>query len=485
MRRTMRLYFNFLVIGSFCLSLWACGGSVARYDPGPSAVSGDVSVIASGDRNVTLAWKEAENAAAYAIYYSTSQGVTTDNGTKFGTTTGTSAIVTGLENDTPYYFVVVSVNSSGESGVSNEVSGTPSALGPFEQNDLKGTWRFNILVTDSNTNTNDGWMRGVITIEDSGAVAKSSFLDNTGGETAPSYLFPSLYISQSGQVRDAENPGDARFLGSLGGFQRKIIVGTLVTENDSHLLVVLLKHDPLVTFSNVGDLAGFGGPAGGARRFSYSQLSSGAVKEWEFAIGQIGQDRGVQYSLFTAPSNPETPGKKATTLSISDDGIISETGSTVTPQPTVRIQSGVMSDDKSLIVATATDSANPSKYVLRIYEIINVVPYNTNTFSLADLAGSYSIDRLILGTSTLTASGVLSENGVSGLVSFISYQDSSGSLPPPAFTLGIADDGILSSPDIPTLHGKMAYYKDIEVFTQTVSSGAYSLSVALKSYLEK
>jgi len=479
----MRLYFYFLVIGSFCLSLWACGGSVARYDPGPSAVSGDLSVIASGDRNVTLAWKKADNAAAYAIYYSTSQGVTKANGTKFGTTTSTSAIVTGLENDTAYYFVVVSVNSSGESGVSNEVSATPSALGPFEQNDLAGTWRFNILV--SNTNTNAGWMRGVLTIDDSGAVAKSSFLDNTGVGTAPSYLFPSLYISSSGQVRDAENPDNARFLGSLGGFQRKIIVGTLDADDGSHLLAVLLKHDPLVTFCNVGDLSGFGGTAGGARRFSYSQISSGAMKEWEFAIGQIGQDRGVQYSLFTAPSNPETPGKKATTLSISDDGIISETGSTVVPQPTVSIQSGVMSDDKSLIVATATDSANPSKYVLRIYEIINIVPYNTNNFSLADLAGSYSLERLIVGTSTLTASGVLFEDGAIGLVSFTSYQDSSGNLPPADFTLRIADDGILSSPDIPTLHGKMAYYKDIEVFTQTESSGVYSLSVALKSYMEK
>ncbi len=156
------------------------------------------------------------------------------------------------------------------------------------------------------------------------------------------------------------------------------------------------------------------------------------------------------------------------------------------PQPTVLIPAGVMSDDKSQIVATATDSANPGKYVLRIYSMINIVPSDTNTFTLADLAGSYSIESLIVGTSTLTASGIFSADGASGSVSFTSYLDSNGNTNPPAdFTLGISYDGILSSPNYATLHGKMAYYKDIMVFTQTDSSEVYSLSVALKSYLEE
>jgi hypothetical protein len=478
----LRSAVSFLLVGFLCLCLWACGGSVARYNPGPTTTPADLAVIDTGDGQVSLGWSKAFNAAAYNIYYSKSPGVTRYNGIKFGTTTATTAIVTGLENDTLYYFVVTSVNSSGESGVSNEVSATVRGGNPFSQKDLAGTWRFNIIASGASS----GWMRGVLTVDDSGAVAKSSFLDNAGGTAAPSYLFPSLFISSSGQVRDTENPDDARFLGSLGGFQRKIIVGTLVTDSGSRLLAVLLKHDPLVTFSNDGDLKGFGNTAGGSRRFSYSQISSGNVKEWEFALGQIGQDRGVQYSLFTAPSSPTTPGKKATTLAITEDGIVSETGSTVVPQPTVLIPAGIMSDDKSLIVATATDSTNPSKYVLRIYEIINIGPNDTNTFSLSDLAGSYSIERLIVGTSTLTASGIFTADGATGNVSFISYSDSNGNTTPPAgFTLGISVDGILSNPGDATLHGKMAYYKDIMVFTRTESTGVSSLSFALKSYLEE
>ena len=403
MKGNWRLLLSVLLVGSLCLSLWACGGSVARYNPGPSGTPSDLAVLETGDGQVTLAWSKTFNTAAYNIYYSTSPGVTKLNGTKFGTTTGTNTIVTGLENDTRYYFVVTSLNSSGESGVSNEVSATPAVPGPFAQTDLTGTWRFNILVSGSSS----GWMRGTLSVDDSGAVTINPFLNNTGGTAAPAYLFPALLVNPTGQVRDAVNVDDALFKGVIGGFQRKIIVGTLVTDTGSHLFVVLQKHDPLVTFSNAGDLAGFGSTAGGARRFSYSQISSGSLQEWEFAIGQSGQDRTVQYGTFTAPSAPATPGKKATTLSITADGIVTETGTAVLPQPTVLIPAGVMSDDKSLIVATATDSATPGKYVLRIYGMVNIVPSDTNTFTLADLAGSYSIESLIVGTSTLTASGIL------------------------------------------------------------------------------
>jgi len=479
-----RLLLSFLMVGSLCLSLWACGGSVARYNPGVSGTPNDLAVLETGDGQVSLAWSATFNTAAYNIYYSTSPGVTKFNGTKFGTTTGTNTTVTGLENDTQYYFVVTSLNSSGESGISNEVSATPAFSAAFAQTDLTGTWRFNILFSGSSS----GWMRGTILVDSTGTVTINSFLNNTGGTTAPAYLFPTLLVNPTGQVRDTVNEADALFKGVMGGSQRKLITGTLVPDTGLHLFVILQKHNPQVTFSDVGDLAGFGSAAGGARRFSYSQISSGTLQEWEFAIGQSGQDRGVQYSLLTAPSKPGTsgiPGKKATTLSITSDGIVKETGSIITPQPTVLIPAGVMSDDKSLIVATATDSANPGKYVLRIYSMINIMPGDTNTFTLADLAGSYSIESLIVGTTTMTASGILSADGASGSVSFASYLDSNGNTNPPAdFTLRISDDGILSSPDYATLHGKMAYYKDIMVFTQMDSSGVYSLSVALKSYLE-
>lgn len=468
-----------LLVGLFCLSLSGCGDSIARYDPGIPAVPTGLNVLDVGDGQVSLAWSAADRAAAYIVYYSTSPGVTPSTGTKFGTTSATNSIVTGLTNDTQYYFVVSSVNSSGESGVSNEVSALPTVPGAFAQTDLTGTWRFNTLISGSSS----GWMRGTITVDAAGAVTINPFLDNAGGIIAPTDLFPTLLVNPTGQVRDAVNVGDSLFHGVMGGFQRKIIVGSMVTATGAHRFFVLQKHDPSVTFSTAADISGFNSAGGGARRFSYSQLSSGSVREWEYAVGQIGSTPDVQYSTFlTAQSVPVIPSSKATRLAITSDGIVSETNSTGATKPTVLIPAGVMSDDKSLIVATATDSVDTGKYVLRIYCMINIVPLDTNTFALSDLAGTYSIESLIVGTSILSASGIFTSDGA-GEVSFVSYQDSNDNTTlPTGFTLGITSDGILSVVADPTFHGKLAYNKDIAVTTRTEAAGLYSLSIALKSF---
>jgi len=484
-----RTLFSVFLVGILCLTLWGCGGSVARYDPGAPAVPSGLAVLASDDGSVSLSWSEADKAAAYNVYYSTVPGVTSATGTQFGTTSSANSIVTGLTNDTQYYFVVSAVNSSGESAVSNEVSATPAVPGSFAQSDLVGTWRFNILVSGSSS----GWMRGTLTADDTGAVTISPFLDNAGGTAAPAELFPALLVNPSGQVRDAVNVQDALFKGVMGGAQRKIIVGTMVTTAGARLFVVLQKHDPLVTFSNAGDIAGFGNTAGGARRFAYMQLSSGSSQEWEYALGQIGRTAPfeVQYTTFSNPSGATTPGSatpantKVSSMSITADGIVTEVrGASVgLPEPTLYIPAGVMSDDKSLIVAVATDAVNPGKYILRIYGMINIVPSDPNTFSLSDLAGTYSIESLIVGTSTLSASGVFTTDGVSGDVSFVSYLDSNGNTTPPAgFTLAITSDGILSNAADPTFHGKLAHNKDIAITTKTEAAGLYSLSISLKNF---
>lgn len=488
MKGTVRTLFSVFLVGVLCLTLWGCGGSVARFDPGASAAPSGLAVLASDDGSVSLSWSVADNAAAYNVYYSTSPGVTAASGTKFGTTSATNSIVNGLSNDTLYYFVVSSVNSSGESAVSNEVSATPAVPGSFVQTDLSGTWRFNILVSGSTS----GWMRGTLTVDDTGAVTISPFLDNSGGTVAPAELFPSLLVNPTGQVRDAVNVQDALFTGVLGGAQRKMIVGTMETSG-SHRFIVLQKHDPLVTFSNAGDIAGFGNTAGGARRFSYVQLSSGSSQEWEYALGQIGRTAPfeVQYTTFSNPSGTTMPGSatpantKISSLSITADGMVTEVRGTSIglPEPSLYIPAGVMSDDKSLIVAVATDAVNPGKYIMRIYGMINIVPSDPNTFSLSDLAGTYAIESLIVGTSTLSSSGNFSADGVTGDVSFVSYLDSNGvTTPPVGFTLAINSDGILTNTADPTFHGKLTHNKDVAIFTRTEAADTYSLAIALKSF---
>lgn len=492
MIRTWRDLSIFFLVGVLCFCLSSCGGSVTRYNPGPPGAPTDLSVTAVSGGRVSLGWPAAFNAAGYNIYFSTSPGFTIGAGTKFGTTTSTTATVTGLADNTTYYFKITSANTSGESGPSNEVFATTPAVGaPFEQLDLVSSqgvavsWYFNILVSGSGA----GWMRGNLSVAEDGTVTINSFLDSNGGTTAPAGLFPVLLLSSDGQVADNADPALTVFKGVMAT-SRNMVVGTASPQTGSRLIAVLQRRVPGTTFSNAGDIAGFGNTSGGPRRFAYIQLSSGPLQEWEFAQGQAGQNRTVQYQapgLFVAPSNPPRPGAQATTMAINADGIVTETRGTATPQPDVAIPAGVMSDDKSVIVATATGTSG--KYVLRIYGMVNIVPSDANSLTLTDLTGTYRMKGLHVGVDPLWNTGLMSVDPIGAAV-FSAFTDSNGgTASPSAIQLAIdtvvdtarpAMTGILTNAADATFHGKLSYFKDMVVFTRTEPSGLYSLSIGLK-----
>ena len=77
----------------------------------------------AGNNQVVLAWTASSGASTYTIYRGTTSGGETSLHTNVGTTSYTDATAI---NGTLYYYKVTAVNSSGESGKSNEVSATPS-----------------------------------------------------------------------------------------------------------------------------------------------------------------------------------------------------------------------------------------------------------------------------------------------------------------------------------------------------------------------
>ena len=346
---------------------------------------------------------------------------------------------------------------------------------PLVQGDLEGAWNFNILVSG----TGAGWMHGKLAVDNTGAVTFDSFLDSAGNTLPPAYLFPALFLNPTGHVRDA-NAGNANFKGIMAA-SRKMIVGNASPDGASQLLAILQKQVPGITFSNSGDIQGFGNTGGGGRRFIYNQISSGSNQEWEFAAGQIGRDQKIEYTTFTAPSNPVKPGAKASILNIDGDGIVTESLAGALPQPAAVIDRGVMSADKSVIIGTATDTSRPYPgYILRIYQLINITANDPNTFTLADLAGTYNLQKLTGGASTLSASGTIAINAA-GAVAFSSYADSNGSTALPVdFSLSMDAGGSLINPADPSLLGKLAYFKEMFVVTGTDSPRTYSLSIALK-----
>src|SRR6266702_3937599 len=80
------------------------------------------SVNASGGtRQVTVSWPAVSGATSYNLYWSTTSGVTTTNGTKIAGATS-PAVQMGLPDSTTYYYIVTALNGSGESMPSVQVA---------------------------------------------------------------------------------------------------------------------------------------------------------------------------------------------------------------------------------------------------------------------------------------------------------------------------------------------------------------------------
>jgi fibronectin type 3 domain-containing protein/phenylpyruvate tautomerase PptA (4-oxalocrotonate tautomerase family) len=91
--------------------------------PLPAAPGGLVAT--AGNAQVVLDWADAANATSYSVRYGTTSGSYPNVITGV---TASARTVTGLTNGTTYYFVVSSVNASGESANSSQVSATPTAV---------------------------------------------------------------------------------------------------------------------------------------------------------------------------------------------------------------------------------------------------------------------------------------------------------------------------------------------------------------------
>jgi hypothetical protein len=468
---------RFVTVAFLCLLHSACGDNTPwRYNPGPPGTPTGLGA-AAGNGQVGLSWSAATNTAAYNVYYATSPGVSKSTATKIPNISSTSTIVTGLTNGVTYYFAVAAINSAGESPLSNEVSATPALPGAFQQSDLEGTWYFNILVNG----TGAAWMRGIATIDGSGNVAITSFLDSFGNTTAPANLFTTMTILPDGTVSQS---GSTDFHGILSANQyRDMLVGSASFGGaTSRVIVILQKRVPGITYSS-SDIKGTGQLVAGPLPFAYHQLASGADQEWEYATGQVGQDQTVKYLSINAPTPPPLPGagNKVVTLSITSDGIVTETPNAgVLPQPTALITWGVMSADKMTIVGTATGTSGA--FILRIIHFIHPpsIPLTSSIYTLANLAGAYDFHVLVNGTTPLWAYGNLAID-VSGAAAYATYLDSSGSTAlPGAFTLSLDQQGTLTISGDTSYNGHLSYFHDMFVATRTDSPGVYSLNIALK-----
>ena len=97
--------------------------AVTLFPPVPAAPTGLTAT--GGDAQASLRWAASPGAAGYNVKFSTTSGGPYTNAANVA---ATNLIVTGLANNTPYYFVVSAVNIAGESANSVEAGATPMAF---------------------------------------------------------------------------------------------------------------------------------------------------------------------------------------------------------------------------------------------------------------------------------------------------------------------------------------------------------------------
>ena len=96
------------------------GGNPIGFPPAQPTLNSAV----PGNQQIILQWSAAATSTGYKVKYSTASGV---YGTILDVGNATTYTVTGLTNETPYYFVITAYNGFGESGPSNELSQIPTA----------------------------------------------------------------------------------------------------------------------------------------------------------------------------------------------------------------------------------------------------------------------------------------------------------------------------------------------------------------------
>jgi hypothetical protein len=128
MSSKLRFIAGFLVVTFLCILIAGCGGGDGGTStPAPAAPTTLAATAGPGSGQVSLTWTAVTGATSYKVYSATASPVTPGPATLVGTFTTTSALISGLTNSIPHFFVVTAVNAGGESPKSNEASATPTA----------------------------------------------------------------------------------------------------------------------------------------------------------------------------------------------------------------------------------------------------------------------------------------------------------------------------------------------------------------------
>jgi len=264
-------------------------------------------------------------------------------------------------------------------------------------------------------------------------------------------------ISESGTTAFA-NPD---FHGKLAS-NKQLVVGTATNQNGmttpspiQFRVMQKLVSSPTYTTS---DIAG--------KSFTMHQIESGAGSDWVHADGSVDLASNFTLSVMTRPSGT-TPGGPTAGRFLLDPA----TG-LVTLSSNTYFQ-GILSPDKSYIVATETDPSISNLYRLTVVQIAKI----GQPFTTSNVAGSWHFHGLIGGIPAWIYQTVsINTLGHVTITSELTSMGTPTTLPTGA-TAQVDSAGNFTSSDDPTLHATLSSGKDMLVSTQTITTNSGSINM--------
>lgn len=321
----------------------------------------------------------------------------------------------------------------------------------FTQADLVGTWRVNVLKTGG---TNNGWMRGRITVDAAGVATCVSTSDSTGATTCPSPF--DLTFTMTGGVITQTGDHAATTSHMTMTSNKNLMAGTGTSDGGNSYQLMIAQKEVEGTSYIAADVQN--------KNFVYHQLMVGDSNNWEYGEGTTDILASVNISSSTTPSGNTIPGDTGCTLEVDTAGVVTLTGLTCD----MSYFSGFLSDDKKTIVATRTEedsSGNPlNTYQLYIFQITG------QTYTAGNLPDGVSIGHL-LGVQDTGANAFwahYTNTASSGTATFTNWVNSDSAPTPSPANILISSLGVLTESPASTFHGQMSHDGMFSVSTQSV-----------------
>jgi len=339
----------------------------------------------------------------------------------------------------------------------------PSLAGiAFSMENVKGTtWGFNTMMTSGTM----GWEHGTLSFDNNGLVGHMTGIVRNGSPVSSRVDIP-YTMSLSGMLL---NPGDNTFQ-CVVSRDKSVMVGTFTDSAGGPAMMIGQKRGG--TFHTDGsDMTG---------TWRFQRLMAGGdntTSGWAYGTMQFTFGSA---SITSMTMNTGLGGGGNFSFSMDGNGIMTEAGD-------VSFH-GVMSMDKSMIVATDTNGGNPELWVL--------MKDTTGTFSTTDMMGDWVMHAVssgnpgsrgwTYGQSIVDASGNNTFTGMMGSdgpvpTTQMTFQMNGGVMTMGGTGGGMMGGGMMGGGLVtPTFHGIMNGAKNLMVSTYTDGTGGYPFSIQVK-----